>query len=158
MQRYGFFSYHPNVFKRKWEKSNGFPVIWQNWRERCMVHIIFIYAREGKLSMVLFSWGAGFPLVMLYCDWYMAATKARRLYAITRYDDICGYVCVHSPAAMDKNWNTDGFILTVMEKGRFWARHKKEMCPGGATCLPMLGNVLAPLGQGACPKTGQNKT
>ena len=44
---------------------------------------------------------------MLYCGWYMAATKARRLYAITRYDDICGYVCVHSPAAMDKNWNTD---------------------------------------------------
>ena len=52
MQRYGFFSYHPNVFKRKWEKSDGFPLIWQNWRERCRVHIIFIYAREGKFSMI----------------------------------------------------------------------------------------------------------
>ena len=45
-----------------------------------------------------------------------------------------------------------------MEKGRFWARHEKKMCPGGAMCLPMLGNVLAPLGQGTCPKMGQNKT
>ena len=50
------------------------------------------------------------------------------------------------------------FILTVMENGRFWARHEKKMCPGGATCLPMSGNVLAPLGQGTCPKMGQNKT
>ena len=41
------------------------------------------------------------------------------------------------------------------EKVGYWAREEKEMCPGGATCLPMLGNVLAPLGQRACPKTGQ---
>ena len=45
--------------------------------------------------------------------------------------------------------------IGVMKKGRFWAREEKELCPGGATCLPMLGNVLAPLGQAACPKTGQ---
>ena len=44
-----------------------------------------------------------------------------------------------------------------MENGRFWARKEKEMCPGGATCLPMLGNVLAPLGQGACPKTDKTR-
>ena len=41
------------------------------------------------------------------------------------------------------------------EKVGYWAREEKEMCPGGATCLPLLGNVLAPLGQRACPKTGQ---
>ena len=35
------------------------------------------------------------------------------------------------------------FILTVMENGRFWARHEKKMCPGGATCLPHLGKVRA---------------
>ena len=44
-----------------------------------------------------------------------------------------------------------------MEKGRFWARNEKEMCPGGATCLPMLGNVLAPLGQAACPKMDKTR-
>ena len=41
------------------------------------------------------------------------------------------------------------------EKVGYWAREEKEMCSGGATCLPMLGNVLSPLGQAACPKTGQ---
>ena len=41
------------------------------------------------------------------------------------------------------------------EKVGYWAREEKEMCPGGATCLPLLGNVLTPLGQRACPKTGQ---
>ena len=41
------------------------------------------------------------------------------------------------------------------EKVGYWAREEKEMCPGGATCLPLLGNVLSPLGQAACPKTGQ---
>ena len=30
-----------------------------------------------------------------------------------------------------------------MENGRFWARKEKEMCPGGATCLPHLGKVRA---------------
>ena len=44
-----------------------------------------------------------------------------------------------------------------MEKGRFWARNEKEMCPGGATCLPMLSNVLAPLGQAACPKMDKTR-
>ena len=44
-----------------------------------------------------------------------------------------------------------------MEKGRFWARNEKEMCPGGATCLPMLGNVLAPLGQAACPEMDKTR-
>ena len=44
-----------------------------------------------------------------------------------------------------------------MEKGRFWARNEKEMCPGGATCLPMLGNVLAPLGQAAYPKMDKTR-
>ena len=44
-----------------------------------------------------------------------------------------------------------------MEKGRFGARNEKEMCPGGATCLPMLGNVLAPLGQAACPKMDKTR-
>ena len=37
----------------------------------------------------------------------MVSTRARRRYAITRNDDISGYVCVHLPAAMDKNSNTD---------------------------------------------------
>ena len=41
------------------------------------------------------------------------------------------------------------------EKVGYWAREEKEMCPGGATCLPLLGNVLAPLGQRAKTKTGQ---
>lgn len=41
------------------------------------------------------------------------------------------------------------------EKVGYWAREEKEMCPGGATCFPHLGNVLSPLGQAACPKTGQ---
>ena len=44
-----------------------------------------------------------------------------------------------------------------MEKGRFWARHEKEMCPGGATCLPMLGKQRAPLGQAACPKMDKTR-
>ena len=37
----------------------------------------------------------------------------------------------------------------------FWAQTGNEICPLGATCLPMLGNVLAPCGQRACPKNDQ---
>ena len=47
------FSHTIQMFSKENEKkSNGFPFIWQNWREKCSVHIIFIYAREGKLSMI----------------------------------------------------------------------------------------------------------
>ena len=34
-----------------------------------------------------------------------------------------------------------------------WARSWQHFCPIGATCLPMLGTLLAPLGHAACPKT-----
>ena len=43
------------------------------------------------------------------------------------------------------------------EKVGYWAREEKGMCPGGATCLPLLGNVLAPLGQRACPKRDKKR-
>ena len=33
----------------------------------------------------------------------------------------------------------------------FWAYFEYHPCPLGATCLPLLGNVLAPHGHAACP-------
>ena len=33
-----------------------------------------------------------------------------------------------------------------------WARSWWNLCPSGATCLPMLGNVLTHVGHAACPK------
>ena len=39
-----------------------------------------------------------------------------------------------------------GFVLWM-----FWAHSGQYSCPLGATCLPNMGNVLAPLGHAACP-------
>ena len=33
----------------------------------------------------------------------------------------------------------------------FWAYFEYHPCPLGATCLPMLGTLLAPHGHAACP-------
>ena len=47
------------------------------------------------------------------------------------------------------------FFLKIEDIGQ---EADNKMCPGGATCLPMLGNVLAPSGQARCPKMGENLT
>ena len=40
--------------------------------------------------------------------------------------------------------------------GEKWATSVQQTCPSGVTCLPMLGNVLAPSGHAACPKLVKN--
>ena len=52
-----------------------------------------------------------------------------------------------------------GFCLSpngVCHIGDKWATSVQQTCPSGATCLPMLGNVLAPSGHAACPKLHKN--
>ena len=47
-----------------------------------------------------------------------------------------------------------GFCLSpngVCHIGDKWATSVQLPCPSGATCLPMLGNVLTPSGQAAYP-------
>ena len=47
-----------------------------------------------------------------------------------------------------------GFCLSpngVCHIGDKWATSVQLPCPSGATCLPMLGNVLTPGGHAACP-------
>ena len=38
---------------------------------------------------------------------------------------------------------------------RFWAKIGHGACPTGVTCLPIMGNVLAPLGQICCQTNAQ---
>ena len=40
----------------------------------------------------------------------------------------------------------------VCQIGEKWATSVQQPCPSGVTCLPMMGNVLAHVGQRACPK------
>ncbi|MDY4778335.1 MAG: hypothetical protein SO214_02580, partial [Prevotella pectinovora] len=49
-------------------------------------------------------------------------------------------------------------ILLILKSQNIGQEADNKMCPGGATCLPMLGNVLAPSGQARCPKMGENLT
>ena len=45
---------------------------------------------------------------------------------------------------------------TPLENGRQSLKNGHGACPCWARCLPRLGNVLAPVGHGCCPKCAQN--
>ena len=80
----------------------------------------------------------------------------------SNFFDLCPY---RRPWTQRHHVMTISVIITICHKTHtpsnarfvihFWAQTGNEICPLGATCLPMLGNVLAPCGQRACPK--QNK-
>ena len=47
-------------------------------------------------------------------------------------------------------WYSDDKNMDIATS-TFWATAWHKFCPIGATCLPLLGNVLTPLGHAACP-------
>ena len=192
MQRYGFFSYHPNVFKRKWEKSNGFPFIWQNWRKRCRVYIILICAREGKFSMIpvwvflrfesvglslslskWFGWWfldkkTGYTPDMfarLRLVWRRPASAYESKFSTRKPDtDRRWWLCVTTSQtyrAINRVISAFYFRPVPVAEG-WWALYShchvkwKILGTTWKENVPRWGNVLAPLGQAACPKMGQN--
>ena len=50
-------------------------------------------------------------------------------------------------------WYSDDKNMDIATS-TFWATAWHKFCPIGATCLPLLGNVLTPLGHAACPYYG----